>query len=989
MNAKSITQKWLYWLSFMFCFVIIPGLLVGYGFYYASEQNQQNELEKHSENIRGFYQNLQLFSDNESFWCNLLRITFSEESIDPKNSQAVIFEKLTEARNKLHFNYIVYSPESGIATSSFELKKPSEWLLAMDTITQGYKYSRYQASEEAKLAVGRLIGPQLNWLNFDNNIRTDDPHLAWADSIYQKPLLWTRYVHGYHILIFIETAMLNSSDGIWSFLEDFSNKSSGIYQFSLAEKNAGFRHSQLSPRLQKQLETAYKRHETEKLSQIYTDDLVVFPKFLNAKITILGYIFRNKLRAKLPLIPLLLSITTFVLCAFFAGRYSYNLIVLTLPDDLSLRWKLRFLFFFANGIPLIVLFFIGNDYLNQKRDNLLREMHDKGLSFVQDFDEKIEIEYAKILSSKKKAQKKLLLALSHEELNNKNLGEFVEQLGNKSHWRVILVANNSSILGTEFGIIDNKHGIVPPEFTGSDDSGKSQRDYTRKIGQFFLDKINGARISDKTATEIEMLIESVTQRPLVNFIFDMLRNRGKFIEWGFGSNIHPAIIDTFSLKGSDKADFFFIATLRRLDFQQSFLKTYIMQANRNSLGLKILALHEPMYTVPREAYSSIQIREFANSLTPYPGEEIKHVNYQNQEWLAMGFEGKYIKEYKLVGLYPVTKIDRIINNQRRQLTTFALLSLLVTFALSQVLTQSFLIPLKLLTSGAQAIENKHFKHRMPDLGRDEFGSMGKIFNSVMIELEELSVAGAIQEQLLPQQDIETGRFSLFGRTVSMSELGGDYYDHIQITSDKFSVLLGDVAGHGVGAAMIMAMAKAGIIQSENLLDQPLALLNRLHKMIYASKTKKQKKIMTFQYLCVDSQTGKGIYSNAGACSPMIIKKNSEQVEELSLTGAALGAFKKANYSEMELCFEPGDAIVFYTDGIVEARNSKGEELGYENLKTLLKQSWNENAETFYNNIFKAYMDHIENEGAQDDLTMVILVYTDKNKQGNLPENETT
>jgi serine phosphatase RsbU (regulator of sigma subunit) len=277
---------------------------------------------------------------------------------------------------------------------------------------------------------------------------------------------------------------------------------------------------------------------------------------------------------------------------------------------------------------------------------------------------------------------------------------------------------------------------------------------------------------------------------------------------------------------------------------------------------------------------------------------------------------------------------------------------------------------------------------MPDLGRDEFGSMGGIFNDVMIDLEELSVAGAIQEQLLPQQQIETGCFSLFGRSIAMGELGGDYFDHIEISNDKFSVLLGDVAGHGVGAALIMAMAKAGIIQSEDLLDQPLALLNRLHGLIYASKTKKQKKIMTFQYLCVEAQNGKATYANAGACSPIIIRKSQDSAEELTLAGAALGAFKKPNYSEITIDFAPGDAIVFYTDGIVEARNSRGEELGYDNLKILLKNCWNENAETFYNNIYQNYMKHLGDEGAQDDLTIVILVYTGQKKQEPAPEHET-
>jgi sigma-B regulation protein RsbU (phosphoserine phosphatase) len=341
----------------------------------------------------------------------------------------------------------------------------------------------------------------------------------------------------------------------------------------------------------------------------------------------------------------------------------------------------------------------------------------------------------------------------------------------------------------------------------------------------------------------------------------------------------------------------------------------------------------------------------------------------------MGFIGNSLTEYNLIGLFPVSKIDRIIKKQKTQLTNFALLSLIITLILSQILARSFLVPLRHLSQGAKAIDDKRFSHRLPEMSHDEFGKMGEIFNEVMVDLDELSVASAIQEQLLPQQSFPTGRYSLYGKSVSMGELGGDYFDFLDLANEHFGVLLGDVAGHGVGAALIMAMAKAGIIQSEHLLNKPVELTTRLHSLIHASKTKKQRKIMTFQYLYLNKNSSKAVYTNAGACSPMIIRKKDNRVEELNLTGAALGAFKKAKFSETTITFEPGDAIIFYTDGIVEARSESGEEIGYDGLKQLLLTSWNKDAQTFYQNIFNCYLNHIGSMGAQDDLTMVILVYS--------------
>lgn len=987
MSANKHLQKAFYWLLFMLCFVGLPGLLVVYGFVYSNEQSRQSQLQKHGETLRGFYQNLQQFANNEAFYCNFLNARLSNASITRENARESISQKLAEFRQQLNFEYILYSQKSGIATSSFALGNIREWELVMNTLGRYAQSSNAKISEEAHIACGRLLGPQLNLEHLDSSRSPEEPHLMYPDSTFEKPMIWAGIVHDYQIVIFVKAADLESSNGIWNTVNEFISSTNGVYRFSIAEKN-GFRHPDIPVQLQGQVEKALKQHEQGKQSQIHTKDLIVFPRFLNHRLTVLGYIEKASLSNNRLVLPSILTALFFLIASLIAGRYSYSLIVSEMPDNLSLRWKLRILFFFANGLPLIVLFFIGSDFLDQKRDNLLREMHDKGIQFIQDFDEKIEIEYAKALTSKKIAEKDLLDKLSTQSLNDEVIKSFTGKLSSNADWKVVLVASRSHLIGTEEGVIDDKKGTMPASYRNASNQSLSQREYTRKVGQFFLDKINGSKVSDKAATEIELLLESVTQKPLVNFIFEMLRNRGTFIEWGFGRNIHPSILDTMRLKGSKTADYFFVANIRRLPFQYDFLSTYIPQANRNRLGMKILAINDMRFTVPKEAFFDTNVRDFAATLTTYPADEIRLMTYEDQQYLAMGFEGKYIKEYKLIGLYPLGKIDAIIRTQRRQLIVFAILSLLMTLALSQVLSQSFLVPLHLLTAGAHAIENKNFKHRLPDLGRDEFGSMGGIFNDVMIDLEELSVAGAIQEQLLPQTQIETGRFSLFGRSIAMGELGGDYFDHIQISDEKFSVLLGDVAGHGVGAALIMAMAKAGIIQSENLLDQPLALLNQLHGLIYASKTKKQKKIMTFQYLFVDSQTGKAIYSNAGACSPMIIRKDQNLVEELTLTGAALGAFKKPNYSEIEIVFKPGDAIVFYTDGIVEARNSIGEELGYDNLKTLLKNCWHENAEAFYNNIYQAYMSHLAGEGAQDDLTMVILVYTGKKTQEAMQKNET-
>ncbi len=972
------------WLAFILCFIGIPGFMLFLGMLHLQNQDTGNRLESQHQKLREFYVELRKFADPQYYWCSTLMEKLAPDSVASeaailKGSDAfsrVLVSRLKDLRRNLKFNYVVYTPTRGVLSSSMPLEPLSVWKPGLSFAWKAVLSGRSEVTHEEQVAGGKIFGPQLYWGHFENNVSIRDFCLIWGDAQFKKPLAWGRVIRQHLVLAFIDLKDLRGNDGILNLLNEFSQNSDHIWRFSLQDDAHGFRHGTGDRRIARQVMAAAAEYGKYKTQKIETENLIVYPFFLRPGIKIYGFIEKSRFSSSLVPGYAWSVVFLFFAVAYLLAGYAWGLFFGDRPDDLSLRWKLRFLFFFANGLPLMVLFFIGNDYLAQKRSNLMLDAHSRGISFIQDFDEKIEVEYARRLVGKKKAQEKMIDKLTANINDDLALQEFIDALSSDGteKWKIVMVASRSNTIVTEKGVYDENRKLSPKEDGQRAERSRNQNELTRKIGQFFLDKINGVEVSEKVQTELELFIESTTQQPLANFLFDLFQKRGSFIQWGFGQNVNPAIFDTFSLKNSDSQDLFFLSSFGIHLFQYNYLLKAVPQANRNNLGIKLVALMTQEYTVPPEAYKSSVLREFANTLTSYPGKEIKIVDYLGEKHLVMGIAGRHIKDFRLIGLYPLEKIDGLIESQRRQLLLFAMLSLLMTWGLSQVLAQSFILPLQQITTGAHAIENKHFSHRLPDLGRDEFGAMGRVFNSVMVDLEELSVASAIQEQLLPQQQIETGNFSLFGKSVSMGELGGDYFDHIELTDGKFSVLLGDVAGHGVGAALIMAMAKAGIIQSEHLLDQPLALVARLHGLIFASKTKKQKKVMTFQYLCLDGNAGRGVYSNAGACSPMIIRKNTGQVEELTLTGAALGAFKKANYSEIEVVFSPGDAIVFYTDGIVEARNRNGEELGYERLKKLLLDAWNIDAEAFYHNVFNAYLQHIGDEGAQDDLTMVILVF---------------
>jgi serine phosphatase RsbU (regulator of sigma subunit) len=172
--------------------------------------------------------------------------------------------------------------------------------------------------------------------------------------------------------------------------------------------------------------------------------------------------------------------------------------------------------------------------------------------------------------------------------------------------------------------------------------------------------------------------------------------------------------------------------------------------------------------------------------------------------------------------------------------------------------------------------------------------------------------------------------------------------------------------------MIMAMAKSAMMNSVELLDQPSELLTRLHNLIYRTKTRKQRKIMTFQYIMVDTLAHRVVYANAGGCNPFVIRAATRLSEEIQVVGAALGSFKNSRFSQSEINLEPGDTLVLYTDGLVESRNNAGEELGFERFGESLAASLCTGSQTYYDEIMAANKAWRQDQPRQDDFSLMIL-----------------
>jgi len=199
--------------------------------------------------------------------------------------------------------------------------------------------------------------------------------------------------------------------------------------------------------------------------------------------------------------------------------------------------------------------------------------------------------------------------------------------------------------------------------------------------------------------------------------------------------------------------------------------------------------------------------------------------------------------------------------------------------------------------------------------------------------KELEVAKRIQLSILPAAFPNSASFRVAARYVPMTAVAGDFYDFIVADEQQAGLLIADVSGHGVPAALIASMVKlAATAQRANATD-PSALLTGLNSALYGNT---QNQFVTAAYVHLDSASKTLQYSAAGH-PPMLLLRNGK-VQEIAENGLMLAAFDFASYTTAVHALEAGDRLLLYTDGLTEAANTKGDFFGQEALSTLLQQT---------------------------------------------------
>ena len=240
---------------------------------------------------------------------------------------------------------------------------------------------------------------------------------------------------------------------------------------------------------------------------------------------------------------------------------------------------------------------------------------------------------------------------------------------------------------------------------------------------------------------------------------------------------------------------------------------------------------------------------------------------------------------------------------------------------------------------------------------------------------ELEMAREIQLSILPQVIPRIKGLEITARYLPMSSVAGDFYDFIVADEKHVGILVADVSGHGLAAALIASMLQVALAAQCAHASDPARVLAGLHE---ALRGKFQHHYVTAVYVFVDMEKKCMSYAGAGHPPLLLWRASTESASELVENGLPLGLLPHATYSVGQIQVEPGDKAVLYTDGIVETESPAKQEFGIDLFKGFLQSNHILRADRFADSLLDElsnWSEHPKGQGQRDDITFLTIDFT--------------
>lgn len=351
-------------------------------------------------------------------------------------------------------------------------------------------------------------------------------------------------------------------------------------------------------------------------------------------------------------------------------------------------------------------------------------------------------------------------------------------------------------------------------------------------------------------------------------------------------------------------------------------------------------------------------------------EQLAWVQTRKGAYLALGIVGNRLSSFDLVALIPEERLLQDAGILRRLVRMGAGIAVLVGFACAFFLANTLLLPIRDISAGIRSLRAHDTDYRIPIRGNDEMARLARAFNQMFETVGEKDMARLVQESLIPRGCDAPPGYEIDLRCRMTGSIGGDYLDCFPITGNRLVFLVGDVSGHGVGSALVMAMAKAFVFLHFAEEAPPETLMERLNSTLYDLTLPNQ--MMCFCFGVVNTNTHDGMLFVAGNPYPLLWNAVSKTAGFLGTPRYPLGIRRHQTFTPIPFSLGAGDLLLLYTDGLVEALDLEGRPFGYPKVKSIVSQLAASGSAAVGKGVEEALTSHVSTGAMMDDLSLLTI-----------------
>lgn len=353
--------------------------------------------------------------------------------------------------------------------------------------------------------------------------------------------------------------------------------------------------------------------------------------------------------------------------------------------------------------------------------------------------------------------------------------------------------------------------------------------------------------------------------------------------------------------------------------------------------------------------------------------------------------------YGLFVLHSSARQAQLVGDRLGVLTIIGTILFCIALIICLFVSRGLTNPLLELSRGAKEFGDGNLNYRMKLRRKDEFSDLAQSFNIMAISIQEymheleretgkrerleseFRIASEMQRALLPEAPPVVPGLDIVGWSQPSKEVGGDFYDFLELAPGKIGLVVGDATGKGVPAALLTTQCASALRTLSGQFIEPSELLQRtnreFHKRVGATH-----RFVTLFLMVIDTQTGIARYASAGHPTPLLVNSEtgvSRWLEEA--TGFPLGIMPEAHYDEHEIRLIPGDTILIFSDGLTDARNHNDVLYGEAHIQTSVESLKEVTVETVLNKTRSDVERYMNGKEAPDDMTIVVTKFTGNGK----------